>query len=369
MLANSSRAFASIISVLGISLLLSACEEASVEAPADPPIRAIKTLVLEDQSAEQIRRISGIVEAQTVTDLAFETGGQITKLDINVGDYVDKGEVLGELDSEPFKLRVDSARGEVDRASANLRDAKEKFEQQSALRKKGITTKTKLDTAIANLDVAESQLKVAQSSLSAAERELRKTQLRAPFRGRVSEKYVNVFSDVQARQQVVQVHTEGKLKVIASVPEGLVQKIKPGDYVSVGFPTLQGLQSEGTIEDIGSRAGAANAFPIEIVLNSQYPELRPGITAEVTFRFASETNGSAFIVPNTALLPSAEKRIASVFVYDEAGGVVNRKKVTIMNVRDNELEIEGPLKAGDIIATAGVSFLTDGMKVKLWKRK
>lgn len=349
-------------------LLLAGCKEEET-ALADAPVRAIKTMVLKDRAADQVRRISGIVEAETVTDLSFETSGQITKLLVDVGDFVDKDQVIGELDSEPYKLKVDSALGEVQTANANLKDAQEKFTQQSALRKKGFTTKTNFDTATANLEVAKSQLKVTQTKLSIAERDLRKTQLLAPFRGRVSEKYVDVFADVQGGQKVVQMHTEGKLKVQVSVPEGLVRYFKTGDKVSVSFPTLRSLTTEGSIDEISSRAGAANAFPLEITLDQQYPELRPGIAAEVTFRFATGATGAAFVVPTTALLPAEENKKAYLFVFDAKDSVVKKTKVEIINIRDNELEIASDLKPGDVIATAGVSFLTDGMKVKLWKGK
>lgn len=345
---------------------LAGCEEPKSAAPL--PVRAIKYMTVKARAADQVRRISGVVEAGTVTDLSFEVSGQVNKISVDIGDHVAAGAPIAMLDSEPYRLKVDTARGELGRAQAQLKDARQKFSQQQKLYKSGFTTKTKFDTATANLKSAESQLSIARTKLSIAERDLRKTALKAPFRGRISQKYVDQFTEVAAGQRIVQIHTEGDMKVEASVPESLVRELKTGSPVTVYFPTLGNLKSGGKIEDIGSRAGTANAFPVKISLDRQFPELRPGMSAEVALRFSTKATGTAFLLPLAAVLPEGKRR-ASIFVYDKKQGVVRKRKIQVVNVRDNDLEVTGELKEGDIVAIAGVSFLADNMKVRLMGEK
>ncbi len=352
------------LSLLLPAILLSACgEDQQTSDPA--PVRSIKSMVIKEVATQQQRQISGVVEADTVTDLSFEISGKITKLGVDLGDPVAKNEKIAELDAEPYRLKVETARGELGSARAALKDAEQKFAQQKILFAKGFTTKTSFDTATATLQSGESQVKISISKLSIAERDLGKAVLVAPFTGRISKKYVDVFTDVTAGQKIVEMHTEGNLKVEASIPENLVRTIKEGDRVEVAFPTLPHLSTAGRISKIGSRAEAANAFPVKIALDHQFPELRPGISASVTFRFRTEATGQAFVVPATALLPAPEEGKAFVFTFDKSAEVVRKRKVSILNIRNNSLEVAGELGVGDVIAIAGVSFLSDGMKVRL----
>ncbi len=357
-----SRVF--VCATLAATLLLTGCSEETV-TKKEAPVRAIKSIVIKERAKDQLRRISGVVEAETVTDLSFEISGQLVKLNVETGARVVAGTIVALLDTEPYQLRVDTARGELESAQATLADANEKYKQQKILLGKGFTTKTSYDSATANLKTAQSKVSIARTGLSITERDLFKTKLIAPFDGEVAKRYVDVFTEVASGTPVIQLNSEGGLNVEASVPEGMIRRLSIGDRVSLAFPTLETLSTEGTISEIGSRAEAANAFPVKIVLDQQFPELRPGMSAEVTFRFATDATGRAFLIPMTAILPRAKHGEGTIFVFDQSAGIVRPRMVNILNVRDNQLEIAGDIKTGEIIATAGISFLADGMKVRL----
>ncbi len=352
-------------SFLALALVaLGACEEEKVAV--EKPVRAIKSMVVKERAGDQIRRIAGLTESSIVTDLAFQVGGRITTMKTEVGERVAKGAVIASLDSEPFRLRNRTANGKVTDADAKLKDAEAKYKQQSTLYKQGFATKTAYDTALSSFNSAKSNLDVANAEAELAERDMRLTTLTAPINGSVTGKYVERFAEVSAGQKIVQVSADGGLKVKVSVPEGMVRRIGVKDPVDVSFPTLQGRIETGKITEIGASAGSTNSFPVTVVLdNPEAPDLQPGLTSEVWFKYKTEATGKAFLLPVTAVLPTEAQNAAIVFVYDKSAGVVNQKAVNVVNVRDNELEIIGEVKAGDIVATAGVSFLVDGMKVKL----
>ena len=196
-------------------------------------------------------------------------------------------------------------------------------------------------------------------------RDLTLTTLKAPLDGRVTEKYAERFYEVTAGQKIVQLSADGDLKVKASVPESLVALLNVGDRITAQFPTLQGKKIPGTVTQISGRAGTTNSFPMIAVLDQNDPAILPGLTVEVVMSFKTEATGKAFLVPVTAVLPAPEPTVGSVFIFDKSASTVQERKINVVNVRGNELEISGELKPGDIIAVAGVSFLVDGMDVKL----
>lgn len=346
------------------ALGLAACEEE--KKVVEKPVRAIKTMVVKERAGDQVRRIAGLTESSIVTNLAFQVSGRITTMSLEVGDRVEKGAVIAVLDSEPFQLRIRTAKGKVTDAEAKLNDADAKFKQQSTLYKQGFATKTAYDTALSSFDSAKSNLEVATAELELAERDVRLTTLTSPLDGSVTEKYVERFAEASAGQQIVQVSADGGLKVKVSVPEGLVRRLNVADPVDVSFPTLQGRIETGKITEIGTRAGSTNSFPVTIVLdNPAAPDLQPGLTVEASFKYKTEATGKALLLPITAIVATETQGGGTVFVFDKSEGVVRQKKVQVVNVRNNELELIGDVAVGDIVAIAGTSFLFDGMKVEL----
>ncbi len=275
------------------------------------------------------------------------------------------------METDRYELQLETARGELQNIQAQLRDAEKKFAQQKKLYGKGYATKTAFDSAQATLEGAHSQVETARSKVAIARRDVQKTIVLAPFDGRVSAKYVEVFTEVSAGQKILQVHSEGDLEIAASVPDSMIQAIAVGDSVAVRFtslgddPKLREKTVPGTITEIGSQATAANAFQVVATLSKQAAGVRPGMSAEVTFRFETAATGKAFLLPKAAIQPGGKHRQGFVYVFDKKAGAVNKQAVRIVNIRNNDLEIVGDVKTGDIIATAGVSFLSDGMKVRL----
>ncbi len=361
--------------VLALLPLLSGCEEEQIIV--EPPVRAIKSLVVTQRAGEQVRRIAGIVEANLVTDIAFEVSGRILGLKAEVGDRVDVGTFIARLDPEPYLLKIQSIQAQLNEAEARLKDAAAKFAQQSTLFKKGYATQTAFDTARANLDSATSSVNLIKSSLELAKRDFKKTDLIVPVAGQISEKYVERFAEVTAGQKIVQISSDGQLKIRATVPEGMVQRLKIGDGVDVTFPTIMEERDgtmvpqsgTGRIIEIAGSAGTANSYPVTVRLTSEHPEAKPGMTVEVSFKFTTTATGTAFLLPISAVLPTAEKNSGAIFVFDKQKKVVRKRKIKVINVRDNELEVVGDIEVGDIVAIAGVSFLLDNMKVSLLNTK
>ncbi len=357
-----------------ISLLvfaLSGCEEE--KAAVEAPIRAIKSMVVKERAGEQVRRIAGVVEANLVTDIAFEVSGRILEFKGEIGDKIETGVLIARLDPEPYLLKIQSATAQLNEANARLKDANAKFTQQSTLFNQGFATQTATDTAKANLDSAKSAVSAAGSALDLATRDFKKTDLIVPVSGQITAKYVERFAEVKAGQQIVQISSDGQMKIKATVPEGLVQRLKVGDAVNVKFPTIleqEGHQAiaqvgRGRIIEIGGRAGSINSYPVTALLTSQHPDAKPGMTVEIDFRFTTQATGTAFLLPVTAVLPIDAKNGGTVFVFDEKEKTVRQRRIEVVNIRDNELEVIGEIKAGDIVAIAGVSFLVDNMAVSL----
>ena len=89
------------------------------------------------------------------------------------------------------------------------------------------------------------------------------------------------------------------------------------------------------------------------------------MTAEVSILLKKDTAESAYLVPVSALAPSKNANEGFAFIYQPATQTIRRSRVKIRGATDNLAHVYEGVKAGDVLAVAGVIFLSDGQKVKL----
>ena len=192
----------------------------------------------------------------------------------------------------------------------------------------------------------------------------------APFDGVIAERHVDRFQEVLRGQKVFDVYIEEVMEAAVSIPESEIEGIYLGLNSEIRFPTRPGQVFEGVVSEISSVAGTANAFPVKVAIQGSSEGIRPGMTAEVTILLAGESEQVAYLVPLVAIAPGDTDARGYVFVYDSQTSTVKKTPIVAAEsgARDNHAVITKGVKAGDIIAVAGVSFLEDGQKVKLMER-
>ncbi len=344
--------------------LLVACEEPP--PPTVEKIRAIKAVVVSERGAGQQRRFPSVMEAVDTSSLSFEVAGNTREILVDVGDRVTSGQVLATLDDTPFRLNVDAAEAEVNRAKANLAEKKTDFDRQDTLYKKDWVSKAAWDQAKAAYDAADSQVSYANSKLNLARRDLEKTKLVAPFDGVIAAREADPFQEVARGQKIFDIYIEGAMQVRLSVPETSIQQINLGLPATITFPNENVPPQEGRVSEVGTVATEANAFTVKVTLADPPESLRPGMTAEAAMLLGGEETETSFLVPLSAIAPGDEAGRGYVFVFDPETSTVRKTAVTGGDgVRDNRVLIREGIAAGDIVAVAGVKFLRDGQKVKL----
>ncbi len=345
------------------TIALAGCQE--VETKDKNVVRSIQWMKMQDGVDQQQRLIAGLVKPVDSTALSFESGGKIFELLVDLGDRVKAGDVIARLDPKPFQLKADAARASLAKANALFRESQQEHERQKKLFKGKWVSRAKLDVTLAAFEATESEVNAAKSRLKLAQRDLEMAVIRAPFDGAITRKSAHAFQEVASGQTIVELSGESELEIVTNVPPSLVNKLKVGQSMNATFPSLPGEKISANIREIGSRAREANAFPVKLRLTGHVTGLHAGMSAEVAFRFKSTfSNASAFMAPLSAIL-AGERQEHYVFVYDTKKSSVSKRKILVRDVRNNLVEITGNLKGGEIIATAGVSFLREGQKVKL----
>ena len=351
--------------LLSISGVLTACKE---KPEIIEVVRPIKTITVSEQAAEKILKFSGIVAAVDSSDLSFQVGGQVESMYVDIGDRVKKEQVLAVLDPEPYQLEKDAIKAELVKARDNVTKSKAQYERHKRIYEQGAGAKSYLDVAEYNYKAAKSAVNFQIARLDLANRNLRKTKLPSPYNGTIAWRSVQPHEEVKVGQKVFEINATGKMEVQLAIPETTIERIHIDDPAMITFSTLPGESAKGRISYIGSAAVKANAFPVKVELNDPNEKVKPGMTAEANLIIKDENRKPGFLIPLQALLPAPETNQGYAFVYDPKASTVKKTLIHVRGTEHKKTIVDEGLAAGDIIAVAGVSFLADGMKVKLMKQ-
>ncbi|WP_425331683.1 efflux RND transporter periplasmic adaptor subunit [Pseudoalteromonas viridis] len=345
-------------------LLLSACQDAVQQTTTSQIIRPVKLHTVADPQAGQLRSFPAEVVANQGSYLAFRVNGELMEFPVLAGQEVKKGQLLAKLDPEDFELQYQQRKAQFELAVAQLNRIESLYE-------KSITSKAEYDQALANKQVAESAFKIAQTNLENSE-------LRAPFDGTIAKVFVKNFENIVAKQNILRLETRDRMDVVIQVPEKLVARVnKDLDYhptvIFDGYPDKSYLLN---IKEWDTQADPVT-LTYKVVFSLPIPKdfnLLAGMTGHVYVDPSKITNqsNSAIIVPNEAVFSEQTQETAGnhyVWVYNPDSQQVSKRAVQPGQLRQQGFEIQSGLKPGDIIVSAGVHHLKEGLKVRPWTKE
>jgi membrane fusion protein, multidrug efflux system len=353
-----------LICLLLATAFLGGCEQEAA-APVET-IRAVKTIVIADLASELQRKFPGTIEPVDSSQLSFEVDGIVENINVDAGDKFKKGDVLANLDNQPFNLAVTSAKAALSRASAQLEEKQSAYEREQRIQAEdaGATTQKAVDQARAAYESQVQEVSYSKAQLGLAARDLSNTELIAPYNGTVAARFIEP-SEVAARgARILEVYSESAMQVAVSIPEQMIGDVHTGLEGRVFLNNQSDSPYDAVVSEVGSSATTANAFPVKALISNPDERLRPGMTAELQLVFADVQMQQAYLVPMHAFLPVIKKYEHFVYLLNSQTSTVHKTAVKTKGVQGDYVVVTDGIAPGDILVVAGVSFLRDGQKVK-----
>ncbi len=389
-------------------------------APAEQPVRPVKTMIVAVGDEPHTRTFPGKVEAARKAELAFQVSGLLTKLPVKEGQRVAKGELIAELRLDEFQARLEGLQAQLDQSRAVLRGLQsgERPEQQRRLEAEVRAARAKLENAqieferatrlqergagaMRDVDRTRAAYKVAQEDYQAAQQALQKgtvgrtedieareaevrglearvveasIQLRdatllAPYDGVIAQRFVEPNQNIKAKEPIVRFQDVDEIDVAVDVPEAVMAAdLRSADIVQLAaeFSGAPGVQFPVRIREIAQVADpTTQTFQVRAALKAPPAgvNLLPGMTARVTLIYRrANILGGRILVPISAVFEDRTGTQA-VWVIGSDQAVV-RRPVKLGEATGGHIEITQGLQPGDRIAVAGASLLREGMKVR-----
>lgn len=357
-----------------LSLFLAGCGGKPVEE-AEDPVRPIRVMKIGDIEVFAERSLPGRAEAYQEIDLAFRVTGPLVDMKVDVGDEVKgpdeakdtKGDLIAKIDPRDFEVALNNAKGGLQRAIATRERTKVELTRLESALKTQAVSEAAVDRGREDFEVAKADVATFDASVKAAENALTDTGLRAPFDGTIVAKYVENFQYVRSQQMIVRLLDKSQIEFTASVPETLMYmapNVKRAIVTFDAFPDLPPI--DAVVVEIGREASATTrTFPVTVRMpQPEGVDILPGMAGRVRGRpDLPEGEEIKIIIPVTAVFAPEPEKTSFVWIIDESSNAVSRREIRLGESTSAGYIVTEGLAKGEVIATAGVHFLSEGQVV------
>lgn len=351
--------FAFTLSVVGCSN-----KQAAAPPPAPVPVRVarvtLKTVPVE-------LRAIGTVEALSTVSIKSKVAGELTAVHFREGQDVRKGDLLFEIDRQPFEVALRQVEAALARDQARLSNARTQAARYAKLFEEGVASREQADQTRADLESLEATVRADQAAVEKARLDLSYCSIASPVDGRTGSLLVNEGNLVKANDDpaLIVLNQLTPIYVSFAVPEQYLAEIKrflaAGRLpISVNITEAQPFES-GLLTFVDNTVDSATGtIRLKGTFANPARRLWPGQFVNVVLRLSEQAN--AVVVPSEALQTGQSGQF--VYVVKDENVVASRPVSTGRSVQGVTV-VEKGLAPGEVVVTDGQLRLVSGAKIQI----
>lgn len=290
------------------------------------------------------RNFTGTFEPNKEVKLSAETQEKINSILVDVGDIVQQGQALIQLDNSLLKLQLQTIEVQIE----GLQDDVNRY-----------TILTEADAVQGvQLEKAKLGLKAAKVQKATIQEQINKTTIKAPFSGVVTAKLSEIGAFAVPGVPLLQITDLNILKFTVNVAENNLNQFKPSEQYTISADVFPAISLLGKITMIGSKANMGNSFPIQFrVENTKQLDIKAGMFGKV--KVSNSQTEKGFLIPSSAILNNEEK--TQVYIIENGKAMLKTIK-TSQNI-GNKTVVKDGLQEGDEIVISGFINLFNGANI------
>jgi RND family efflux transporter MFP subunit len=348
--------------------------------PLTPPAPLVRVLQVQPQRLRLEVRTHGSVQPRTESNLVAQVSGPIlwTSSEFVPGGIIAAGEPLLRIESADYEAALEAARANVAQSESELARAAKELSRRRGLAARDATSAAQLDDAVLRERVATAALRSARAERARAKRDLERTELLAPFDGRLREKHVDVGEFVNRGSPVARIYATDYAEVRLPVSNRDLQALDlPAYYRGEGGgggpdvvleADLAGVaeswsarvvRAEGEV-DASSRMFHIVARvddPLALREQAGAPPLVMGLFVDATILGRE--------VDDVVVLPRSTLRDGNRVLVVDAEDRLHFRDVEVLRATGDRAVISGGLQAGERVCVSPIDVVVEGMQVRV----
>ena len=334
--------------VFGVLLLASCGSRNSAPAPAAAPQaeapRNVEVTLAVLRDVDQEASYSSTIQPFATNNIQPQQGGRIRKVLVEVGDYVQKGQLLAEMD-----------RTQLDQLELQVKNDAIEQERIQKLHTEGGISQSDYEAAELGYALRRSNLENVKEN----------TILRSPLTGYVSARNFDKGDMFTMAKPIFTIQQVVPVKLLVGVSEADYAKVKKGDKVSLTVDALPGRTFSGKVERLYPTINeATHTVSVEVTVPNTDKALRPGMYARVNINFGTQKH---IVIPDQCIVKQQGSGQRFVFVLND-DNTVSYVPVELGVHKGTDQEIISGLSEGQKVVVKGQSALKDGSKVQVLEK-
>ena len=312
----------------------------------------VNTVITKTETINHFSKFQGIIKTDQNMILYPEFSGRISKIYVDEGDVVKKGQALAKIDDGGLY-------NELKLVESQAKLAKTIYERQSKLWNDKIGSEIQYLEAKTNYEIQNNRLKSITESLA-------KTTITAPFSGTIDEIFIeegNLVSPPMMPDQgnAFRIINLNELYVESVIPESFIGKIKKGAEVKVEIPVLNKSFNSTIKHSVSSIDQLSRTFKIEVSVPKNDLDLIPNLNVEVNV--LDYTNSEAILVPESIVSEDSDN---NKFLFTVLNNKAKKTIVETGYTQNGMIEITTGLDVNEIVINEGGRIVKDGQNVKIF---
>lgn len=309
------------------------------EKPAIP----VELALAEARRISAYYRASSVIEADRHVELVAKTPGRVRSVNVEEGDWVERGQVLAELENDEQKILLRQS-------ELREKDARRELTRRESLLEQKLVTQEDFDATKSAFDLAVTDRELANVRVV-------DTQIIAPFSGQVTRRSIVAGQHINASEPAFTLVDFEPLRVRVHLPEVIARKVEPGDAVNLDVEAMD-KPVPAIVERISPVVDPATSTVRLTLLVEEDPKaLRVGGFVKV--RITTDTQTDALSIPKLALVE--EGGLRSVFLAEADS--VRKVEVRTGLYDESHIEVLDGLDSGDYVVTLGQGGLREGSRI------
>jgi len=280
---------------------LAGCKAKAEAATAQPVVRVhVTTVPVGEQPMPRGLALTGTLRGQRQTDLAANASGRVLETFVERGAEVKKGDLLARLDVRAVSLNAAEAQANAALSRAQQTTARRECERYRKLLEQNAISQADYDRTADQCQTTPLSVAAAEARASAAAQVVGDGSIRAPFGGRITERYVEAGEYVRQDTKVVSLVAVATLRLELTVPEASIAAVKVGGALTFTVPAYPDRTFSGTVRYVSPAVREATRdLAVEAEVDNADRALYPGMFAAIQLNTGEV---KVPVVPRDALL-------------------------------------------------------------------
>lgn len=324
-----------LVAIAGLAVACTRAPEPRREV-ARAPSSSGATYTVHDTVVNTTFDAAGVAAAVEQATLSTKLMGSVTQVLVNEGDQVGAGQLLASIDSRDLSAKAAQVAANIAEAQAVQADATTQAKRMRALYADSAATRAQLDAAETGLARADAGLRAAQAAASEVSAATSYAEIRAPFAGVVTKRFVDPGSFAAPGAPLISIQDASTLRIAASAPPDLARGLRRGQTIDA---SIEGRSVRARVEGVVP-AAAGNLYTINALVANPDHKVLAGSSATLSLPLGAR---HALVVPLSAVIREGD--LTGVAVRSAQGD--ERRWVRLGATTGDVIEISAGLRAGD----------------------